>query len=76
MTDAEIVRRFGQLREFCETLVMGSDPEGLDILLEVYPEIWLGFTSRIEQEDVLCDHDDMGFRTALALLIGEWVADE
>lgn len=76
MTDKEIVQRFTQLREFCKVLVMGSDPEGLDVLVEAYPEVWLGFVHELEGHDILCDHDDLRFRKALAGLIGGWVEDE
>lgn len=75
MTDEQIRRRFAQLREFCEVLVMGSDTEALDILAETYPEIWLGFVHELEGEDILCDHDDLRFRKALAGLIGTWIEE-
>lgn len=58
-----------QLKSFCEVLEMGSDPEGLDVLAETYPEIWSSFVAELEEADILCDHDDIRFRRALAHLI-------
>ncbi len=57
------------LESFCEVLEMGSDPEGLDILAETYPKIWSSFVAELEEADILCDHDDIRFRRALAKLI-------
>lgn len=70
MTDYQRIQRFEQLKSFCEVLTMGSDSEGLDVLAETYPEIWSFFVAELEEADILCDHDDIRFRRALANLIG------
>lgn len=67
--------RFTQLEEFCKVLRMGDDPEGLDILVETYPEIWGLFIFQLEDQDILCDHDDYRFRAALAELIGGFLVE-
>lgn len=69
----DCIRAATQLKDFCEVLRMGSDSEGLDILAETYPEIWSSFVANLEEKDILCDHDDLRFRTILADLIGSFL---
>lgn len=71
----DCIRAATQLKDFCKVLRMGSDTEGLDILVETYPEIWSFFVAELENADILCDHDDFRFRNALADLIGGFLKD-
>lgn len=75
MDDSSKLVGFVQLEEFCKVLKMGSDLEGLDILSESYPEIWGLFIFQLENQDILCDHDDYRFRAALAELIGGFLEE-